>query len=497
MEGFDFDKDFVVYDFSFAIDNIYDELFWSWDGRMNEELELSLVQLVSENEDTIPSALNRMQQMSSMMMGASGEEYLEMQKTISEDLRKALVDHSDVSIGRLHSTLHQFLQLSRMFPVPPSLVAAISSFEKAKCKGSTSLKSAVEHASKVLDDYGKFQMVDLKLQPNDPYIVHLLGLKKKLVDALEKDDLSQLWTLRSSMQMSALGSSASLNRVCVWSILSREDIKGQTPNLQAQVDVLTISLCGDLVMVGSLMQHRMGTTTPLENASLIDGLCNAGLGYCGSEGSILVGLHGHHRACLFLDQREIHHAQMLKREKECKRQLRKLKREKPGIKISFRVNSNLSESVKKSREHHVESNWVTDHMEEAWRALLGKSFFVFELWEDETLVAADFAHILQGGSVYVATRYMNRDFGHLSPGFMLALVEAKFLKDKGIVIWDLGQTDKNPMMKYKQIVTQVTSRKKFMKKFRALDKSKTEFDIPKQGIIIEDIREEHLLSVNK
>jgi hypothetical protein len=112
-----------------------------------------------------------------------------------------------------------------------------------------------------------------------------------------------------------------------------------------------------------------------------------------------VGLHGHHRACLFLDQAEIHHAQFLKRAKECKRQLRKLKREKSNVKISFRVNSNLHDAVTKSREHHVESNWVTQHMEDAWNASLGKTFFVFELWEDETLVAADFAHVVKGQTV--------------------------------------------------------------------------------------------------
>jgi hypothetical protein len=103
-----------------------------------------------------------------------------------------------------------------------------------------------------------------------------------------------------------------------------------------------------------------------------------------------------------------------------------------------------------------------------------------------------------GGSVYVATRYMNKEFGHLSPGFMLALVETKFLKDHGIVVWDLGQTDKNPMMKYKQVVTQVIDRRKFMEKFRKLDMNKTEFNLPKEaGVVIEEVKEEHFLTIKK
>jgi hypothetical protein len=48
--------------------------------------------------------------------------------------------------------------------------------------------------------------------------------------------------------------------------------------------------------------------------------------------------------------------------------------------------------------------------------------------------------------VYVATRYSNREKGALSPGFLLALASSNVFAKRGATMWDLGQTDSNPMM---------------------------------------------------
>ncbi len=71
---------------------------------------------------------------------------------------------------------------------------------------------------------------------------------------------------------------------------------------------------------------------------------------------------------------------------------------------------------------------------------------MMELFEDDLLIAADFCHLIDGGAIYVATRYSNRDKGALSPGFLMSLASVKEFCRRGATIWDLGQTDRNPIM---------------------------------------------------
>ena len=105
---------------------------------------------------------------------------------------------------------------------------------------------------------------------------------------------------------------------------------------------------------------------------------------------------------------------------------------------------------------------------------------VFELYYGEQLVAADFAHPVCGGrAVYVATRFSAR--GHsktspgqgsgvpgrdtaeeeeddeeaaaairtMQPGFILALLECRWLQQRGCELWDLGGYNLSPLMQYK------------------------------------------------
>lgn len=104
---------------------------------------------------------------------------------------------------------------------------------------------------------------------------------------------------------------------------------------------------------------------------------------------------------------------------------------------------------------------------------------IFELYYGETLVAADFAHPICGGrTVYVATRFSARGHSttsaaggtastlpdHLSssqkkeeeaairtmqPGFILALLECRWLQQRGCELWDLGGYNLSPLMQYK------------------------------------------------
>ncbi len=105
-------------------------------------------------------------------------------KTVNEDLSKALVDHSQVSIGRLHSTLHQLLQVSRMFPLPASLVAAIKEFEASK-NTSGAVAAALVKANSALDNYGSVLMKS-GLGPTDGYLQALLRQKQQLVATMQR-----------------------------------------------------------------------------------------------------------------------------------------------------------------------------------------------------------------------------------------------------------------------------------------------------------------------
>jgi len=113
------------------------------------------------------------------------------------------------------------------------------------------------------------------------------------------------------------------------------------------------------------------------------------------------------------------------------------------------------------------------------------------------LCAADFGHVVTSGSFYVATRYFNKDKSHLSPGFLLALLETRVLQQMGFSVWDLGATDSNPMFQYKAVVAHVMSRRRFMRHFRSLVPPSPRLTAPKPGVLIEAVEERHLLEVVK
>ena len=246
--------------------------------------------------------------------------------------------------------------------------------------------------------------------------------------------------------------------------------------------------------LGGLLMTQLVQNSPEQNAALISSVVALGLGYA-AGGSSLVALHGHKRACLFLDESVVS-VKLAARRRECSRLIRKLQREHPDSVLSFRVSSDFHAAVAVLRKHHAEhNNWVNDAVEQTWKVLFERDeFCILELWQDEVMIAADFCNLIPGGSVYVATRYFNRDKGALAPGFMLALLSAQFLKNAGFVIWDLGQTDFNPLMAYKDVVTTVMPRSQYMQKFNGLQ---SPVDSIKRGIVIAKVQEEHLIAVEK
>lgn len=127
--------------------------------------------------------------------------------------------------------------------------------------------------------------------------------------------------------------------------------------------------------------------------------------------------------------------------------------------LSLRLNSDFNLAIQKLRDHHGSDCWVGPALQSVWRCMAATSppqLLIFELWYGDDMIAADYAHPTNGGSsVYVATRFFDRSVAvrNLIPGFLLALVETKFLQRQGCHIWDLGTANLCPLMRYKLDLT--------------------------------------------
>ncbi len=501
----------ATYDYATASDDVSDALFFlSWDGTFDESLENALVNLVAATEDTLPNVLEKLANLSALMMGTgAGEEMRELSKSIAEDLTKALTEHSAASIGRLHSSLNQLISVSRMMHLPPELIAAIRQFEVAKNR-TTAVRDAVQKASIALDRYGGELMTKGKLSQNDNAIQSLLRAKMLLENVLKTGDLSHLWSYNSAAQIENMGNDP-LNphslKVAFFPILLLESIQNPSASRFLR-NCYTETLAGNgVLMIGSLLGHRTSANSPKSNAEIIHGIVSSGFGYAGAgSGGPIVALHGHRRACIFLQEEEkIIHDALLARRKDCCRQLRKMARECPLNRLQFRANfGEISNACKLLREHHRDSNWADLNIEAAWNVLKEeKKFCVLELHlieegeegreKKSMLIAADFCHLICGGSVYVATRFSDRK-SKLSPGFFLALLSCKILKNLKYSVWDLGQTDSNPMMNYKASVAKIMERPIHWQRFCELDF----FSLPPaiaNGVLVERVTESDLLEV--
>ncbi|CAM9132169.1 unnamed protein product [Choristocarpus tenellus] len=213
-----------------------------------------------------------------------------------------------------------------------------------------------------------------------------------------------------------------------------------------------------------------------------------------------------------------------------------------GEVLSLRINTDIRLAVAKLREHHSDA-WVGPALEDLWcfmsrgsnteppnvgpgRAqctvgsgqktevivqskpemalpsgdggssqVLGLgSFFCFELWLGEEMIAADFGNAV-GGSFYVATRFYDNKYRRLQPGFILALVETEVLRSAGFSIWDLGGIDQSPMMAYKKTLSQTVERPLFLARFQESRACSRASSSLWAGVVIPEIKERHLLCV--
>lgn len=478
-----------VYDFCAALDALYDKLFWSWNGDWNWEFEICVIELVIAVEDHIAPYIGMMKQLLSVMgKGDSIQQMLEM-------LQKDLGSKTWYSVCRLHQNLYQLLEYRGMMPgFPEECVNAIRNFEQCKLRNSSFLE--FEHALGTL------------LEATLGYEEHLGEsdtnscaslIKQACSDALtsELSDISSLWKVRQSLTMSSMFSPqavSSTRTAVMFPAISMELFdSSRQDDLDSQVLDLSERLCGGVVMFGGMMTLQMGKDAVYE-ASVIQSALNSGIAYVSSDGG-LIGLMSSKSASLDLSK-PICSKAIWKRVKDAKRIIRNVLK---GRNVSLRINTDFDLVIEKLKAHH-DTSWVDDKLLTVWKHMWDHNqLIVFELWLDDTLIAADIGHPVAGGaSFYVATRFFDAEYRKFQPGFLLAFSEVFALKNIfGVGMWDLGGYDGNPQMAYKALVSDILDRPQALHRFKT-SRSKhntTAKFIP--GILIESMTQDHLISVSK
>lgn len=100
-----------TYELAVRVDALFDALFWGWSGAFTPALEAALVGLM-DCEAQLNASITMLSSMSAAMVGGTSDVYAELQRSTQADLLQALTEHSNAAMGKLHSTLHQVVQVS-------------------------------------------------------------------------------------------------------------------------------------------------------------------------------------------------------------------------------------------------------------------------------------------------------------------------------------------------------------------------------------------------
>jgi hypothetical protein len=125
------------YSYCLSLDSCLDHLTWGWVGEWTEPLESAILELlISVNDDLVQVLLN-MRSMFSGILSSGVDDLEEMLKMIQEDLRLILTTRANYSLGRLHQTFLQFLEMNEgiaasFMRIPQQFIRAIEVFYQAK-----------------------------------------------------------------------------------------------------------------------------------------------------------------------------------------------------------------------------------------------------------------------------------------------------------------------------------------------------------------------------
>jgi hypothetical protein len=122
-----------LYTYCISLDSCVDHLYWCWESNWTSELEVSILELLISVNDELVIVIQNMKAMFQGIMSAGANDLEDMLQIIQEDLRLVLTTHSNYSLGRLHQTFLQFLEMnegvaSSMMRIPQQFIRSIEIF---------------------------------------------------------------------------------------------------------------------------------------------------------------------------------------------------------------------------------------------------------------------------------------------------------------------------------------------------------------------------------
>eukprot|EP00443_Scrippsiella_acuminata_P107191 CAMPEP_0115587626 /NCGR_PEP_ID=MMETSP0272-20121206/8301_1 /TAXON_ID=71861 /ORGANISM="Scrippsiella trochoidea, Strain CCMP3099" /LENGTH=879 /DNA_ID=CAMNT_0003022707 /DNA_START=8 /DNA_END=2648 /DNA_ORIENTATION=+ len=487
-------------DFAAAMDRFHDSCDWVWDGGWTEELEEATMEMLAALDshfEAMEVAFTK-SPMGSMMMSELGP----ARRKLETSLAKALENHDAQAVGRVYGAVRSLLTNQSLLdtfspmlgggasavPLKDShLYQSVVAFEKARFGAASDAKRAeVKEALSTLILAADAHVAELDHGDGGFVVRWRTQVRETLVQMRDDPDATihplpfqqlrgegggYIADMMKSMCDSFGGPGGKAQRADTIEGLSSLSPQATFMEAQAKVTRWAESLVDECISFGSpVAPFEVHGREPWVHTVIasMSSLLSLGFGYvtqgaADAPTSKLIALIDRDRATLPLDAEEefLEDRRRRDRLKDVCRVVRAAR--KKGQRLSLSVSTDFSGSLKALREHHGE-HWVGPSLEAVWERMLpDQRVCAFELWLHEKgqvdaseavtppkLVAADFGHPhTHGQAYYVATRFFDREYRNLQPGFILAFAEAAFLKQAGFAFWDLGGADKSPMMAYK------------------------------------------------
>ena len=465
-----------TYELARAVEVLLDVLLWSWDDEWwDNALELELCTLLIAVEEDLSAFTQRFAHFMRVLDPEGSGQMDQLLDSARKELASALSERSGTAVGRLHSTLVQFMGMLALGMVPAAFADSLRAFDARKWLLATSkLRTSLAQLHASIPPYllhisnggsgggaGSAPRLSQLHAHLASHLQHGTPLEPGLFWALLGNPLENA-DLASSGAVGTAGEG--VRQLTCMPVISVADVY-QPALLDRLVGSLNECLVRDVVMLGSFgLGHAITPGAEAESSKLLCALLRAGFGYV-TNGNRMLPVLPMCRAALAL-QRAPPRAVLSRRKDVC----RVLRNALGPRVLQLRVSTDFPTACARLRQHHPTS-WVGPTLERLWAAMLhGATLTVFELWLIEPcgaacMVAADFGHAV-GGSFYVATRWHDAAHSKLQLGFVLAFASAKALAQLGFSLWDLGGTDGSSMMKYKASVAEVLHRPAFAHAFQ-------------------------------
>ncbi|CAK0862965.1 unnamed protein product [Prorocentrum cordatum] len=500
-------------DFAEAMDHFHDACDWVWDGKWTDELEAATMGMLVELDDYF-SSLD-----AAMARSPLGEtlksEIGPSRRRLEACLAKALEHQDAQSVGRIYSGVRSFLHAQGVMNMLPGMLGgglgmgplrdsglyrSVLAFERERFAAASSAKQAeVRSALTRLIETADAHAAELEGGSSTDFPKRWRsGLRSTLVEMLEDPEAVihplPFQQLRGGDEghiaemmrgvMESMGSSGSkvVRRSDTIEGISAINPDSAFEEVDAKVSRWDESFVDEAITFGSPMHsfEVHGAEPCVETVmAAIQNILSLGLAYV-TQGandaptSKLIALMGRDRATLPLSEYDefLQDRRRRDRLKDVCRVVRAVR--KKGQRLALTVNTDFEGTLKALKEHHGDDNWVGASLEAVWRKMAEQGrAFAFELWlhgadgAAPRLIAADFGHPhTHGLAYYVTTRFFDREFRTIQPGFILAFAEAECMRRAGVELWDLGGADKSPMMSYKPQVAIEMGRSGFLRRLR-------------------------------